>query len=304
MTLGPAEHSRFATRFGIQGRTFASGSFPVAQMRWTTPDYFRVLAIPLRRGRWLNDSAADQDRVLINETLARRFFPNQDPIGQQLTLGVMDSKQSSREIVGVVGDVRDLGLDQEVEPMLYVISTGPVMTVLVKTQADPMQFASMARAAIRGVDAEIPISMIQPLAQNVSDSLARRRFALTLFGIFGAMAALLTAAGVYGLFAYSVNARVREFGVRGALGASRGNLVAMILYEASALIAPGLAAGLIFALAFSSVMKTQIYRISPLDPFSLASAGVFLVSLTLVSAWIPARRAAAIDLATALRSEN
>jgi len=219
-------------------------------------------------------------------------------------LGVMDSKQSSSEIVGVVGDVRDLGLDQEVDPMFYEISTGPVMTLLVKTQADPMRFASMVRAALRGVDAEIPISKIQPLAQNVADSLARRRFALTLFGIFGAMAALLTAAGVYGLLAYSVNARVREFGVRGAVGASRGNLVAMILREASALIAPGLAVGLIFALAFSSVMKTLINRISPLDPFSLASAGAFLVSLTLVSAWIPARRAAAVDLATALRADN
>lgn len=302
MTLGPAEHSRFATRFGIQGRTFASGSFPVTQMRWGTPDYFRVLGIPLRRGRWLTDSAADRERILINETLARRFFPNQDPIGQKLILGVMDSKQTPSQIVGVVGDVRDLGLDQEVEPMFYEISTGPVMTLLVKTRADPMQFATAVRAAIQGVDAEIPISKIQPLAQNVADSLARRRFALTLLGIFGAMAALLTAAGLYGLLAYSVNARVREFGVRGAVGASRWDLVAMILGEASLLMAPGLAAGLILALAFSSVMKSFVYGASPVDPLSLVSAGGFLVLLTLLSAWIPARRAAAVDLARALRS--
>jgi predicted permease len=302
MSLGSSEHSRFATRFGIQGRVFDSGSFPVAQIRWGTPEYLRVLGIPLRRGRWLTESEADQDRVLINETLARRFFPNQDPVGQHLILGVMDPKQFPNEIAGVVGDVRDLGLDQEVEPTFYSVSTSPVMTLLVKTGADPLQFATAVREAIQSVDPGIPISKIQPLAQNVADSLARRRFALTLLGIFGAMAALLTAAGVYGLLAYSVNSRLREFGVRSAVGASRWDLVAMILGEAATLMAPGLAAGLILALAFSSVMKSFVYRVSPLDPWSLASAAGFLVLLTLISAWIPARRASAVDLATALRA--
>ncbi len=184
------------------------------------------------------------------------------------------------------------------------ISSGPVMTLLIKTPADPIQFASAVRDAIQIVDPETPISKIQPLAQNVAESLARRRFALTLLGIFGAMAALLTAAGVYGLLAYSVNARVREFGVRGAVGASRWDLVTMILREAAMLMAPGLAAGLILALAFSSVMKSFVYRLSPLDPLSLAGAAGFLVVLTLISAWIPARRAAAVDLATALRANN
>ena len=304
MTLGLAEHSRFATRFGIAGRTFDSGSFPVAQYRWATPDYFQVLEIPLRRGRWLTGSEADQNRVLINETLAQRFFSKQDPVGQHLLLGVMDAQQSSLEIAGVVGDVRDFGLDHEAEPMFYGISTGPVMTLLVKTNADPIQFAPKLREAMQALDAELPISKIQPFSQNVADSLARRRFALTLLGIFGALAALLTAAGVYGLLAYSVNARVREFGVRGAVGATRLNLVSMILREAVILMTPGLAAGLLLALAFSSVMKSFVYRLSPLDPWSLASAAVFLIFLTMFSALIPARRAAAVDLATALRADN
>jgi len=176
--------------------------------------------------------------------------------------------------------------------------------LLVKTNADPIQFAPKLREAMQALDAELPISKIQPFSQNVADSLARRRFALTLLGIFGALAALLTAAGVYGLLAYSVSARVREFGVRGAVGATRLNLVSMILREAAILMTPGLAAGLLLALAFSSVMKSFVYRLSPLDPWSLASAAVFLIFLTMFSALIPARRAAAVDLATALRADN
>jgi predicted permease len=304
MSLGPSEHSRFATRFGIEGRVFERGSFPVGLIRWSTPDYFQVLGIPLRQGRWLTSSEGDQNRVLINETLARRFFPRQNAVGQRLILGVLDSQQSSLEIAGVVGDVRELGLDQEVEPMFYSISTSPVMTVLIQTSADPIQFAPAVRQAIQAVDPDIPISKIQPLAQNVADSLARRRFALTLLGIFGAMAALLTVAGIYGLLAYSVNSRVREFGVRGAVGATRTDLVALILREAATLIAPGLASGLLLALIFSSVMKSFVYRLSPLDPLSLASAAVLLILLTMISAWIPARRAAAVDLATALRADS
>jgi predicted permease len=304
MSLLATEHTRFATRFGIEGRTFESGSFPVAQYRWITPDYFRVLQIPLRRGRWLTDSEADQNRMLVNETLARRFFGDRDPVGQHLIMGVMDPKQSSIEIAGVVGDVRDLGLDQEVEPTLYGISTGSVMTLLLKTTANPIQFAPAVREAVQAMDPELPISKIQPLSQNVADSLARRRFALTLLGIFGALAALLTAAGLYGLLAYSVNARVREFGVRAAVGASRRDLVSMILREAAILMAPGLAIGLILALAFSSLMKSFVYQLSPFDPLSLASAAGFLVLLTMVSALIPARRAAGVDLANALRADN
>ena len=304
MSLGPSERSRFATRFGIQGRTFESGSFPVAQIRWATPDYFQVLGIPLLHGRWLTASKADEDRIVINETLAQRFFPRQDPVGQRLVLGVMDPKQTAVEIAAVVGDVRDLGLDQEVEPTFYSVSNGPVMTLLIKTEADPIQYAAAVREAIQAFDSEIPISKIQPLAQNVAESLARRRFALTLLGIFGALAALLTAAGIYGLLAYSVNARVREFGVRAAVGATRGHLVAMILREAAILMGPGLAGGVILALAFSNVMKSFVYRLSPIDPLSLAGAAGFLVLLTMISAWIPARRAAAVDLATALRGDS
>jgi len=141
------------------------------------------------------------------------------------------------------------------------------------------------------------------LEQNLSESLARRRFALILLAIFGGMAVLLTAAGIYGLLVQSVNARVREFGVRAAIGASPKEVVALILREALALTLPGLIAGVALSLAFASVMKSFVYQLSPADPLSILSAAVFLIALTFLSAWLPARRAAAVDPPMALRAE-
>ena len=243
------------------------------------PEYFQVLGIPLRRGRWLTDSEADQNRILINETLARRFFANQNPVGQHLILGVMDPKQNLHEIAGVVGDVRDLGLDQEVEPMFYSISTGPVMTAVGQdgsrsTAVRSRRFAKRFKQSIRKFRFRRSNRSLKMSPTRWLGVVSRSRCSESSVR----MAALLTAAGVYGLLAYSVNARVREFGVRGAVGATRWDLVAMILREAAILMAPGLAAGLILALAFSSVMKSFVYRLSPLDPWSLASAAGFLVA--------------------------
>ena len=303
MSLGATEHSRFATRFGLEGRTFDRGSYPVAQNRWITPEYFRTLGIPLKSGRWLSEDDRGKPRILVNETLARRFFPHQEAVGKRIVLGVMDPKQEFDEIVGVVGDVRDLGLDQEVEPTLYGIATGPVMTLLVKMAAGSNQSARDLREAIYRVDPEIPVTTIQPLEQNLADSLAKRRFALILLAVFGAMAAFLTAGGIYGLLTQSVNARVREFGVRAAVGAAPGELVSMILREAIALTLPGLMIGALLSLSFARVMKSLVYQLSPADPLSIASAGLLLVLLTFFSAWLPARRAAAVDPAIALRAE-
>jgi len=303
MSLGATEHSRFATRFGIEGRVFDSGSYPVAQTRWTTPEYFRVLGIPLKRGRWLTEADRGKPAILVNATLARRFFPGQDAAGKRLVLGVMDAQQGFREIVGIVGDVRDFGLDQETEPTFYSVGAGPVMTLLVKTEGGDGGIAAALHDAVRGVDGEIPVDKVQPLEQNLADSLARRRFALTLLAVFGGMAAFLTACGVCGLLTQSVNARVRELGVRAAVGAAPGKLVAMVLREAFALAIPGLVAGVVLSLAFGRVMKSMVYQISPADPASIGSAGIFLVLVTFISAWPPARKAAAVNPAAALRAE-
>ncbi len=298
--LASSDHSRFATRFGLEGRTFDPGSYPVGQIRWLTSDYFATLGIPLRAGRWLKDSDAKPGRILINEALARRFFPGQDPIGHSLVLGVMDAQQSRREITGVVGDVRDFGLDREAEPTFYQLGASPAMTLLIKAAwLNPAE----VRAAIQGVDPEIAVGEVRPLQQNVDDSLSKRRLALSLLSIFAAIAAFLTAAGIYALMAQSVAGRLGEFGVRAALGATPRALVRMILRESLLLIVPGLIGGTILALAFARLMRTFVYRVAPADPVSIAVAAACLIAVAALSAWLPARRAAAIDPASALRAE-
>ncbi len=303
MSLSPTGRFRFATRFGIEGRTFEPGRNPVAQYRWMSPEYFRILKIPLRRGRWLTEADREKPRYLINETLARQFFPLEDPTAHRLIMGVMDQHQDSVEIAGVVGDVRDVGLDEIVPPTLYMISSSPRMTLLVKTAGDPMNLAGPVREAIHRADPEIAVLKIAPLERYVADSLARRRFALTLLAVFGGLAALLTAAGIYGLLAYSVSGRVREFGIRAAVGATPGNLVRMVLREGAAVTLPGLAAGAMISLACGRLMKSLVYKVSPLDPLSLGAAALLLCVISLLSVWLPARRAARVDAGAALRAE-
>jgi hypothetical protein len=304
LTLGVTEHSRFATRFGVEGITFQPGTYPVAQNRWMTANYFSVLGVPLLRGRWLSDSDRNLPRLLVNETLAHRFFHDDaSTVGKRVVLGVMDPSPQLYEIVGVVGDVRDLGLDQEAEPTIYGIGVSPVMALLIRTGGGSVGLAGAFRDAIARADPDIPVSKLQPLQQNLTDSLARRRFAVILLVIFGGMAAFLTAGGIYALLTHSVNLRIREFGVRAAVGAAPGELVAMILREALVLTIPGLLAGLALSLAFAKFLKTAVYQMNAIDPLSLTIAGGFLIFLTFVSAWLPARRAAALDPASALRAE-
>ncbi len=301
MSLRPTEQMRFATRFGIEGRTFEPGRYPVAQLRWVTPDYFRVLRIPLVRGRWLTEADDGKPRYLINETLARRFFPREDPTAHRVVMNVVDPHQDLIEIAGVVGDVRDLSLDETAAPTLYLISSSPRMTLLIESAGDPMGLVAPIREAIHRADPEIAVTRAEPVDRYVADSLARRRFALTLLAAFGGLAAFLTAAGIYGLLAYSLSGRVREFGIRAALGASPVSLVTMILREGAAVAIPGLAAGVALSLAFARLMKSLLYRLSPTDPLSLAAVGLFVSAIVLLSVWLPARRAARVDPSVALR---
>jgi predicted permease len=214
MTLSSTELSRYASRFGVVGRRFEPGRLPVAQLRWITTDYFRTLRIPLKRGRLFTADDNGKPGYMVNETLARRFFPGQDPVGREILMDVVSPKPEAIPIVGVVGDVRDLGLDLEPRPTLYQLAVSPGMTLLIRAGVSPSSLIPAVRTAIRAVDAEAPITTAAPLSAIIEASVAQPRFALYLLSGFAMLAAALTAIGVYGVITYSVSRRAREFAIR------------------------------------------------------------------------------------------
>lgn len=301
MTLGATERSRYATRFGVPGRVFEPGKFPVAQARWITPDYFRTLRIALKRGRFFTESDAGKERFIINEALARRFFPDQDPVGKQLLMNVVSPKPELVSIIGVVADVRDLGLDVEPRPTIYSYSVPPSVTVLVGAAVDPLSIVRPVRDAIRAVGPEAPITKAAPLTSIVQQSLAGRRFALYLLASFAALAGLLSAVGIYGVISYSVSRRTREFAIRFAVGAQARDLRYLILRNFATSIAVGVFAGGCLAYVFARAMRSQLYQLSPADPVVLVATVLVIGLIVLASALAPLSRAASVSPTTALR---
>ena len=299
--LRATETSRFASRFGIGGRSFAPGAYPVAQMRWITPDYFRALDIPLKAGRFFTDSDFGRFGILINDTLARRYFPGVDPIGRQILMNVTQPQPQPYEITGVVGDVRDLTLDSEARPTLYTYGITNKMTVLIRTSAAPASLGPAVRRLLREIRPEAPIQILAPLDDLVASSHALRRFALTLMSLFALLAALLTAVGVYGVISYSLSGRVREFAIRFALGARSADVCLMVGREFIGPALAGLIVGAGLLLLSAQAARTQLYKLSPADPLVLAAAAGVLVLLVLIAAFRPAAQAASVSPATLLR---
>lgn len=295
MMLKSTETSRFSTRFGIVGQVFDPGSYPVAQLRWTTPGYFDTLHIPLKAGRLLTEADIGKPAYLINEALARRYFPHQDPVGRQILNGVTGPSPQASPIAGVVGDVRDLGLDLEPRPTLYQLAVSNRMTVLIRAQVAPASLIAPVREAIRAVNPDAPITTNAPLENIIRTSLARRRFALQLLGVFAVLAALLTAVGVYGVISYSLSQRSSEFAIRMALGAGRGHLTRLILRGFAIPAAAGILAGAWLAYLFARTLRTQLYKLSPADPGVLSACALALLVLVAASALRPAARAASIS---------
>jgi predicted permease len=298
MMLQASEVSRFATRFGVAGRSYEQGRFPVAQTRWSTPGYFRTLGIPLVSGREFTAADANQPGWLINQTLARTFFPGQDPVGRQILMNVMSAKPDVAPILGVVGDVRDLALELEPRPTLYALGLSPRMTVLVRADADPASLAPAVRAALRAANPQAPIGRLAPLDGIIHDSLARRRFALELLGVFAGLAALLTAVGVYGVISYSLSRRTGEFAIRFALGAGRAHVCRLVIRDVALPALAGLGLGGALALLFARALRSQLYKLSPADPRVLAATAAALLLLVLASAVRPAAKASSISPAS------
>lgn len=287
MSLGRRDGSRYSTRYGVAGRTFARGQFPVAQLRWTTPEYFETLRIPLRRGRLYR---AGETGYVINEALARRMFPGRDPVGQEILMNVVTATPNAVPILGVVGDVRDMGLEVDPPPAIYTYGISNSMTVFVRGGSP-----EAVRGVLRAVNPEAPIRVLAPLADLVQKSLARRRMALELLGFFAGLAGLLTAIGVYGVVSYSLNQRRAEFAIRLALGAARRHMLHLILRGFAVPAIAGLTLGGWLAYLFAGVLKTQLYKLSPGDPLVFLCTAAGLCFVVLMAALRPAVRAATIS---------
>lgn len=268
--------------------------------------YLRTMGIPLLRGEPLPDQVAAGAPIpfLVSETAARRFWPGQDPLGQVVRLTAGGGGQAV--VIGVVGDVRQLGLRQDPPPVAYVPQvTGArvVTTIVVRAAGDPLILAGPIRDAIRELDPHQPIRSITTLNGVVSESIARDRFFTMLFGIFGALALVLAAVGVYGVLAYSVAQRTQEIGVRMALGAERRAVIGMVVGQGTRLLVVGLVAGLLGSLVLTRLLASLLYQTNPYDLITFVTVPAVLALAAFIACALPAWRAARVDPICALRAE-
>jgi putative ABC transport system permease protein len=303
MALDRTEHSRFATRFGIVGQAFEPGHFPVALNRWVSAEYVQAMGIPLKSGRYLNESDSNKPVVLINDAIARRFFAGQDPVGKQILLSVMTPKPSAVEIVGVVGDTRDWALDIEPEATFYGVAISPSMTLVARTKGDANSLASTIRRTAMSTNPELVVGEVSSMDEVVGRSLAQRRFALLLVSGFALLALALAAIGISGVVSFSIATRTRELGLRMALGAQFREVVGLLLRESLGLVVPGLVAGCALAFALTHIMATLLYGVTAADPLTYLGASLFLMTVAMAAVYVPARRAMRIDPMQALREQ-
>lgn len=274
--------------------------------RTATPDYFRAMGIPLVAGRLFTEAdRADSKSVgLIDDRTARQFFPNRSPIGHRFR--IPGPNMPWVEIVGVVGHIRHDGADAEPRSQVYWSyhqRTQDRMALAVRTEGDPAKWALSVIAAIRSIDPDQPVYGVAPMEEVAGRSLAQKRLETILIGTFAGLALLLAAIGVYGVTAYAVERRVREFGIRMALGANPGQLVGLVMRRVAVICTVGAAAGLAASAALGGAIRAVLFRVSPTDWFSYVTAAVVLFTVALLAAWIPSRRSAAIDPLLSLRAE-
>jgi predicted permease len=281
--------------------------------RMVSPDYFHTMQIPLRAGRFpdARDLGNSTSITLVNETFARIFLPDEDPIGKKIKIGSEKGPFPWMTIVGVVGDVRHKGPIEETGPEMYTYYLHPLlphwnmppMFLVVRSEINPSSLIAAVRGAVRELDQDQPVYSIRTMEQLLSRSVAPQRINMTLLSVFAALALVLAAIGIYGVMAYAVTERTHEIGIRMALGAERHNVLWMIVRRGMTLALIGMAAGLTAALALTRVMKDMLFNVSPTDTETLAGIVFLLVAVTFIACFIPARKATKVDPLEALRVE-
>jgi len=291
------------TRFAVPGSPLINrDALPGAQIRFVSPDYFSTMRIPLRSGRVFTERDLTSDSVIINETMARRFWPGRDPVGLKFITGPWGTNPNYSTIVGVVGDVKQFGLDSEATFDLY----GPglrALYLIVRTPGDPAALAGAVRREIHQADAEVPITEVRTMEQVLGESARLRRWTMALLAAFAALAMVLAMVGIYGVMAWSAEQRTREIGIRMALGAGRGAVMGMIVRQGLALCATGLVIGMGGAWIFRRVLAGLVFETGTFDAAAYAAAAVLMLAAGLAACYLPARRALQVDPLVALRWE-
>jgi putative ABC transport system permease protein len=284
------------------------GKSNVANYTTVSPDYFHVMRIPLLRGRFFSeqDSPSNPNVAIISETLARRYFPNQDPLGKQMRFGFPPNSNVSREIVGIVGDLRDVALSQKPGPMMYVpFAQAPLYggEVVVRSSSSASSVAAGIRQTVRSIDKDLPVTDVESFPEAVGASVAQERFRTLLMSSFGGIALILAAVGIFGVISYSTSQRTHEIGIRIALGAQQSNVLRLILGQGTKLALLGLGAGAVAALPLTRLMSGLLYGVSATDPLTFGAVAIVLLGVAVTACYIPARRAMRVDPMVALRHE-
>lgn len=308
----------------IEGRTETSiDKVPLVRFALVSPDYFRTFAVAVRRGRSFSadDKSNSQLVAIVNETLVRRFFPNENPIGKTIWMGppesllppedqTPDNRANRRTIVGVVSDVKGGSLNRPTTAQVYAPLTqyrregwSNSLMLAVQTSTKPEALISAIREQVRGLDPEQPVTSVRTMDQLLSRTLSEAKFSLLLFGLFAALALVLAAIGIYGVMATAVTQRTHEIGLRMALGAQKRDVLRLVIGQGMMLVLIGIAAGLASAMALTRLMSTLLFGVSATDPVTLALITLLLASVALLACYLPARRATKVDPMVALRYE-
>jgi putative ABC transport system permease protein len=302
----PMSGSQDALSFEIQDDPATPAEPRHAGDRSVNADYFRTMGMRIIKGRAFTARDADlaPKVAIVNESMARRFWPNQDPIGKRISTDYLPPVW--REIVGVVEDVRHAGYDSDPAPEMYFPysqHSQSSIDLVVRTETDPMPLASAVERAIWAVDKDQPVTRIKTMERMMADSVAPRRLTVVLIGIFASLALVLATGGIYGVISYTVGQRTHEIGVRMAMGARSVDVLKLVVGQGLRLVAVGVAAGLAGSIALTRVLARFLFGVTPTDPLTFAAVSVLLVTVALLASYIPARRASQVDPVNALRYE-
>src|SRR5262245_13548328 len=300
----------------IEGRPAQAGVGLEAGHRQISPDYFGALGVPLKQGRAFDerDTLQTQPVVIINETMARRFFPNESAVGKRFSITTAHRGDTlpvlPLTIVGVVGDVKQSGLENDIMPEFYLPHTQVTYNsfsvpsyLVIRVAADPLSLAAAARRAIHSVDPDLPTADVRTMESRLNEMVAQRRLRMTLLAAYAGLALLLAAVGIYGALAYFVTQHISEIGVRVALGAQAGDVLWFVLRRGMGLALAGVGLGLIASFAVTRLMKALLFGVSATDPLTFGLTTITLTLVALAACWIPARRATRVDPLMALRHE-